>query len=180
MYCHCVFQIISDSWRKQHFKLFWQISRGNHTRVCGHIHTSTQSTIDGKQSSSATLVTQRKVRFTNQFTGHHFPPVIEVRGWTLHGATCHLDQERNKKWCKPISLDRRDTDGDNVQTILSAPRSSLKPLAIIMMEQKLFISPQFSDVAKTILQQGPEFSYERSCCPWEETPQWQNIFGLEK
>lgn len=31
------------------------------------------------------LVAQRKVRFTNQFTGHHFPPVTEVRGCTLHG-----------------------------------------------------------------------------------------------
>lgn len=67
-------------------------------------------------------------------------------------VTCHLDQERNKKWCKPISPDRRDTDGDDVWTILSAFGSSLKPLAIIMMKPELFISPQFSDVAKIVLQ----------------------------
>lgn len=85
MYCLPVFQIISESGWKQHFKLSWQVSRGNYTRVSVHILANTQSTIYGGRVALCVLWLWRKVRLTYQFTVHHLPPVIEVQGWTLHG-----------------------------------------------------------------------------------------------
>lgn len=81
MYSLPVFQIIPESWQKQYFKLFGQFSRGDLV----HIHTNTQKTVDGRRVALRVRWLWRKVGFTDQFAGHHFPPVIEVRGWTLHG-----------------------------------------------------------------------------------------------
>lgn len=92
-FCLPAFQIISESWRKQHFKLFWQASRGNHTCVSVHIHTNTKSTIDESRVALQVWWLWRKIRFTYQFTVHHLPPVIEVWGWTLHGLLIILTKK---------------------------------------------------------------------------------------
>lgn len=139
--------------------------RKSHMCFCAHTHRHKEHNL-WKQSSPASSVALRK----NQIHLSIHSSSSSTSHWRLRlntaWATCNFEQERNKKWCKPISLDRRDTDGDDVWTTLSASRSSLKPLAIIMMKKELFISPQFSDVAKAILHWRPEFSYKRLCCPW--------------
>lgn len=91
-------------------------------------------------------------KFTYQFPCYHLSLVSSVQGLNTSWATCHRDQKRDKKWCKTISLDSTDTDGDFILTILSALVASLKPLTIIMMGLKLFISSQFPDVFSALHQ----------------------------
>ena len=162
---------------KTTFQVVWTgFQQKSHTHVSAHAHKHTADSWQ-KERSSASWVALKESQIhwsicSPSFSTSHWSSRLNT-AW----APCHLDQEGNKKWCKPISLDRRDTDGDDVWTILSASRSSLKPLAIIMMEQELFISPQFSVVAKKkILHWGSEFSYERLCCPWEETTHMTKYF----
>ena len=110
-----------------------------------------------------------QAKFTYQFPSYHLSLVSSVQGLNTSWATCHRDQKRDKKWCKTISLDSTDTDGDFILTILSTLVPSLKPLTIIMMELKLFISSQFPDVfcgitsTCWVLRQTFVFVLEGSC-----------------
>lgn len=110
-----------------------------------------------------------QAKFTYQFSSYHLSSVSSVQGLNTSWATCHRDQKRDKKWCKTISLDSTDTDGDFILTILSALVPSLKPLTIIMMGLKLFISSQFPDdfcsITSTcwVLRQAFVFVLEGSC-----------------
>ena len=85
MYCLPVFQIISESGWKWHFKSLWQVSRGNHTCVSVHKLGNTESTIYGGWIALCVVWLWGKVRLTYQFTVHHLALVIEVQGSTLHG-----------------------------------------------------------------------------------------------
>lgn len=89
-------------------------------------------------------------KFTYQFPSYHLSLVSSDQGLNASRTTCHRDQKRDKKWCKTISLDSSNTDGDFILTILSALVPSLKPLTIIMMGLQLFISSRFPDVFFTI------------------------------
>lgn len=108
-------------------------------------------------------------KFTYQFLSYHLSLVSSVQGLNTSQTTCHRDQKRDKKWCKTISLDSSNTDGDFILTILSALVPSLKPLTIIMMGLQLFISSQFPDVFCSItsacwdLWQAFVFVLEGSC-----------------
>lgn len=108
-------------------------------------------------------------KFTYQFPSYHLSLVSSAQGLNISRTTCHRDQKRDKKWCKTISLDSSNTDGDFILTILSALVPSLKPLTIIMMGPRLFISSQFPDVFCSItsacwdLWQAFVFVLEGSC-----------------
>lgn len=108
-------------------------------------------------------------KFTYQFPSYHLSLVSSVQGLNTSRTTCHRDQKRDKKWCKTISLDSSNTDGDFILTILSALVPSLKPLTIIMMGLQLFISSQYPDVFCSItsacwdLRQAFVFVLEGSC-----------------